>query len=186
MCGVGVGADSRMHYQILLFGASISPEAKTVSIQQFENVSTMVVPILATQLTEGLQDKFSRGTPLIQVREDGDLAFEGEITNYVSNPISVSGNEYATQNRLTVTVRVRFTNRIEPQYDFDRTFSAYEDYDAMKLMQEGGVHASARDSGEALRGYIQCRGIQLVVLWTVGCLRIWLWGVAKRSLITTR
>ncbi len=72
----------------------------------------------------------------MQVREDGDLAFEGEITNYVSNPISVSGNEYATQNRLTVTVRVRFTNRIEPQYDFDRTFSAYEDYDAMKLMQE--------------------------------------------------
>ncbi|MCX4358979.1 MAG: LptE family protein [Rikenellaceae bacterium] len=117
-------------------GASISPEAKTVSIQQFENVSTMVVPILATQLTEGLQDKFSRGTRLMQVREDGDLAFEGEITNYVSNPISVSGNEYATQNRLTVTVRVRFTNRIEPQYDFDRTFSAYEDYDAMKLMQE--------------------------------------------------
>ncbi len=117
-------------------GASISPEAKTVSIQQFENVATMVAPILATQLTEGLQDKFSRGTRLMQVREDGDLAFEGEITNYVSSPISVSGNEYATQNRLTVTVRVRFVNRIEPQYDFDRTFSAYEDYDAMKLMQE--------------------------------------------------
>ncbi len=117
-------------------GASIPPEAKTVSIQPFENVATMVTPTLASLLTEGLQDKFSRGTRLMQVREEGDLAFEGEIVNYVSSPISVSGDEYATQNRLTVTVRVRFANRIEPQYDFDRTFSAYEDYDAMKLMQE--------------------------------------------------
>lgn len=118
-------------------GASVDPQVKTVSVAQFENVASMVTPTLATLLTQGLQDQFSRGLgQLMMVREDGDLAFEGEITNYVSVPISVSGDEYATQNRLTVTVRVRFTNSVQPEYNFDRTFTVYEDYDAMKLMQE--------------------------------------------------
>lgn len=117
-------------------GASISPEAKTVSIQQFQNVATMVAPILSSQLTEALQDMFSRSTRLSNIREDGDLSFEGEITNYVSTPIAVTGDEYASMNRLTITVRVRFENKIEPQYNFDQSFSAYEDYSSNKLMQE--------------------------------------------------
>lgn len=117
-------------------GASISPAAKTVSIQQFENVSTMVVPLLSSLATEALQDRFTRQTSLSMVREDGDLSFEGEITNYTSVPIAVTGNEYASMNRLTITVKVKFENSIEPQYNFNKSFSAYEDYDSNKLMQE--------------------------------------------------
>lgn len=117
-------------------GASIAPAAQTVSIPQFENVSSMVVPQLATLMTEGLQDKFSRQTRLSLIREDGDLSFEGEITNYVSSPIAVTGDELASMNRLTITVKVKFENKIEPQYNFNKSFSAYEDYDSNKLMQE--------------------------------------------------
>lgn len=117
-------------------GASIAPAAQTVSIQQFENIATMVAPILATTMTQGLQDLFTRQTRLSLIREDGDLSFEGVITNYVSTPIAVTGDEYASKNRLTITVKVKFENKIEPQYNFDKTFSAYEDYDSNKLMQE--------------------------------------------------
>ncbi len=117
-----------------LSGASISPEAKTVSIPYFPNSATMVAPILSSTLTDALQDKFSRQTRLTIVREDGDLAFEGEITNYTSTPTAVTADEYASLNRLTITVRVRFTNKIEPEYNFERTFSQYQDYDSNLML----------------------------------------------------
>ncbi|MFI3268596.1 MAG: LptE family protein [Rikenellaceae bacterium] len=117
-------------------GASISPEAQTVSVTSFENVASLVTPTLASLMTEQLQDKFSRQTRLSLVRDDGDLSFEGEITNYVSSPIAVTSDEYAAMNRLTITVRVRFENKTEPQYNYSRTFSSYEDYDSSQLLQE--------------------------------------------------
>lgn len=117
-------------------GARIPPEAQTVSIPTIPNMASMVAPILSSSLTEALQDKFTRQTRLSLVREDGDLAFEGEITNYVSTPIAITGEEVAAMNRLTVTVRMKFTNRFEPQYNFDRSFSAFSDYSSNQLLQE--------------------------------------------------
>jgi hypothetical protein len=88
-------------------------------------------------LTEALKDRFARQTRLQQVPDGGDLAFEGEIVNYTSTTASVSSQEYAVLNRLTITVRVRFTNALEPQYNINnRTFSAFADYDSSKLLQE--------------------------------------------------
>ncbi len=117
-------------------GASIAPEVKTVSIQQFQNIATLVVPSLSSQLTEALQDKFIRQTRLELVREDGDFSFEGNITNYTSTPIAVTGDEYASMNRLTITVKVTFVNKIQPEYNFSKQFSAFEDYNSNLLMQE--------------------------------------------------
>ena len=118
-------------------GASIPAAAQTVSIAYFPNNAAMVAPILSSTLTEALKDRFSRQTRLQQVSDGGDLAFEGEIVNYTSTTASVSSQEYAVLNRLTITVRVRFTNAIEPQYNINnRTFSAFADYDSNKLLQE--------------------------------------------------
>lgn len=117
-------------------GASIPPNAKTVSIAYFPNNAPMVAPILSSTLTEALKDRFSRQTNLLEVNENGDLAFEGEITNYTSTTASVSSQEAAVLNRLTITVRVRFTNAIEPQYNFNKSFSAFADYDSNILLQE--------------------------------------------------
>jgi hypothetical protein len=120
-----------------LSGGSIPPEAKTFSVAYFPNNAPMVAPTLSNVLTEGLRDKFSRQTRLTQVEEGGDFAFEGEITNYTSNTSSVSSGDYALQNRLTVTIRVRFTNLVDEKASFNnRTFSAYADYDSTKLLTE--------------------------------------------------
>ena len=119
-----------------LSGASISPEVKTVSIARFPNNALMVAPILSSTLTNALQDKFSRQTKLNIIPEGGDLAFEGEITNYTTNTAAVSGDEYASLNRLTITVRVRFTNSVDPSQNYDKTFSAFSDYASGKLLQE--------------------------------------------------
>lgn len=117
-------------------GASISPNAKTVSIAYFPNNAPMVAPILSSTFTEALKDRFSRQTRLTEVSENGDLAFEGEITNYTSTTASVSSQEAAVLNRLTITVRVRFTNALEPQYNFNKSFTAFSDYDSNILLQE--------------------------------------------------
>ena len=117
-------------------GASIPPDAKTVSIAYFPNNAPMVAPTLSGVLTDALQDRFSRQTRLEQVSEGGDLAFEGEITNYTSTTASVSSSEYAVQNRLTITVRVRFTCEQDPALNYNRSFSAFADYDSARLLQE--------------------------------------------------
>jgi hypothetical protein len=117
-------------------GASIPPDAQTFSVAYFPNNATMVSPILSSTLTDALVDMFSRRTRLQQVEEGGDFAFEGEITNYTSTTSSVSSDDYALLNRLTITVKVRFTNAIDETMSFNKTFSAYEDYDSTQLLTE--------------------------------------------------
>ena len=117
-------------------GASIPPDAKTFSVAYFPNNATMVSPILSSTLTDALVDIFSRRTRLAQVDEGGDFAFEGEITNYTSTTSSVSSEEYALLNRLTITVKVRFTNALDEKASWTKTFSAFEDYDSSLLLTE--------------------------------------------------
>lgn len=119
-----------------LSGASIPPDAKTYSVAYFPNNATMVSPILSSTLTDALVDIFSRRTRLMQVEEGGDFAFEGEITNYTSTTASVSSDDYALLNRLTINVKVRFTNALDEKASFNKSFTAYEDYDSTKLLTE--------------------------------------------------
>ncbi|MBP3355723.1 MAG: LptE family protein [Rikenellaceae bacterium] len=133
---VSTSVFSACSVKISLSGASIPPGAKTVSIAYFPNNAPMVAPMLSTTLTEALQDKFQRQTRLELVNENGDLAFEGEITNYTSTPASISAQEVAQRNKLTITVKVRFTNAIEPEWNYNKTFSQFAEYDASMLLQE--------------------------------------------------
>ena len=127
-CGVAI--------KYSLSGASIPPDAKTFSVAYFPNNAPMVSPILSSTLTEALVDIFSRRTRLTQVDEGGDFAFEGEIVNYTSTTASVSSSEQAVLNRLTITVKVRFTNALDEKASWSRTFSAFEDYDTNILLTE--------------------------------------------------
>ena len=117
-------------------GASIPDAAKTFSVAYFPNNAPMVSPTLSTMLTEALKDKFSRQTKLQLVEENGDFAFEGEITGYSSTTASVSSDNYAQLNRLTITVRVQFTNLVEPKNSFVQTFSQFADYNSQQLLTD--------------------------------------------------
>ena len=128
-CGVSI--------KYSLSGASIPPDAKTFSVAYFPNNATMVSPILSSTLTEALVDMFTRRTRLMQVDEGGDFAFEGEIVNYTSTTASVSSDDYALLNRLTITVKVRFTNALDEKTVAGTGLSqAYEDYDSTRLLTE--------------------------------------------------
>lgn len=116
-------------------GTSIQPDVKTVTINYFEYKAPKVNPSLSNMMTEALQEKFTRLTKLEQVDIDGDLEIIGAITGYDVKATAISASEQATQNRLTVNVKVSFVNRKYPEDDFeDKGFSAYADFDATQSL----------------------------------------------------
>ena len=116
-------------------GTSIQPDVKSVTINYFEYTAPKVNPSLSNMMTEGLQDKFTRLTKLEQVDMDGDLEIVGTVTGYDVKATAISAQEQATQNRLTVNVKVSFINRKYPEDDFeDKGFSAYADFDASQSL----------------------------------------------------
>ena len=109
-------------------GASIPPGAKTISIAYFVNNAQYVEPSLSQSLTDALRDRFLSQTDLDFVKEGGDLQIEGLITEYSTRPVAIQGDETAALNRLSVTVKVKYTNTLDPDKDFDAPFTRYEDY----------------------------------------------------------
>lgn len=111
-------------------GANLSPLVKTYSVYYFPNRARLINPTLSQTFTEGLREKLQRQTSLNELKENGDIEFEGQITGYEARPMSIQKNDLAAKNRLTVTVKLKYTNNKAPEENFERTFSAYEDYDS--------------------------------------------------------
>lgn len=109
-------------------GASISPESKTFSVGYFQNLAPLVVPSLSNTFTEALKDRFLNQTKLDYIRSNGDLSFEGQIVGYSIDPVAITGNDRASQNRLTITVKVKFTNKQNPELNFDKEFKQFKDF----------------------------------------------------------
>ena len=115
-------------------GTSIQPDVKSITINYFDYTALRVNPSLSNDLTEALKDKFRRMTRLEQVDLDGDLEIVGAVSGYDVKATAVTANEVAAQNRLTVTVKITYTNRKYPEDDFEKSFSAYGDYDSTQSL----------------------------------------------------
>ncbi|MDM8002228.1 MAG: LptE family protein [Bacteroidota bacterium] len=109
-------------------GASIPVEAKTISVATFQNRASLVVPGLTQTLTDALIDMCRAQTNLDMATSGGDLSFEGEITDYKTQPLTVSGDEQASMNRFSISVRIRYVNSFNADLSFDQTFTRYQDY----------------------------------------------------------
>lgn len=109
-------------------GASISPDVKTISVQYFQNRASLVQPRLSQSLTDALIDKCRAETNLRFINDIGDVNFEGEISDYNTRPLTVGADARAATNRFSITVRVKFTNAIQPDFSYEQTFSRYADY----------------------------------------------------------
>ena len=118
-------------------GASIDyTKVKTIMISDFTNQASYVNPTLAPEFTEELKDIYIRQTRLEQVKSNGDLALEGEVTGYDFTPMAVKEDALASQTRLTITVRVRYMNNTNPDEDFEQSFSAYREFDSNLMVQQ--------------------------------------------------
>jgi hypothetical protein len=108
---------------------------KTISISDFPNQAPLVYPPLSQNFTEGLKDAYIRRTKLQLVSANGDLDLEGEIVGYAVAPMAIKEDAYSSMTRLTLTVRVRFANRVNPDKDFERSFSAYREFNSNAMME---------------------------------------------------
>lgn len=120
-------------------GASIAPNVKTFSVYYFPNRAKLVNPNLSQLLTqgpEGIENKLIKQTSLNQIKENGDLEFSGQITEYDVKPMNISTGDLAAQNRLTISIKVKFTNNKDHEQDWEKTFTEYEDFDSNRSLSD--------------------------------------------------
>lgn len=111
-----------------LSGASIPPEAQTISVAFFTNNTTLGSPSLAQRFTEKLRDVVSSQTRLGLVSQNGDLQFEGSIADYNISPVAIQSTDLAGLNRLTITVNVKYSNKFDAGKNFEQNFTRFADY----------------------------------------------------------
>ncbi len=118
-------------------GANIDySKTRTISIADFPNNAAMVNPALSNDLSEGIRDLFQRQTRLQVLRRGGDLEIEGEIVGYDIASMAISADSYASETKLTIRIQVRFTNNINPEESFEKTYSAYQTFDSSRLLSD--------------------------------------------------
>lgn len=118
-------------------GASIDySKTKSISIADFPNNAALVYPPLSNNLSEGIRDIYSRQTRLQILRRGGDLELEGEITNYQLTPMAIAADSYSAETKLTLTVKVRFTNNVAPEESFEKTYSAFQTFDSSRMLND--------------------------------------------------
>ena len=117
-------------------GASISKETKSITVEYFKNSALTKQPILSQVLTEKLKDYFTEQTNLIISNQNGDLYFNGDIIKYDVQPIAIQSNETAGQNRLTISVKIDFSNKQNEELNFNQTFSRYKDYESSQNLSD--------------------------------------------------
>ncbi len=111
-------------------GASIDPALKTASVQFIENRAQIIQPGLDQQITDELKDYIQSNTNLKLVNGIGDVDFAGEITGYTTQPAAIGSDRDSpsTETKFTITVRIQFTNIVDPELDFSSSFSRYRNY----------------------------------------------------------
>ncbi|MBO4463022.1 MAG: sigma 54-interacting transcriptional regulator [Prevotella sp.] len=130
-------------------GASIDyTKTKTIQIADFPIRSNYVWGPMASIFNNQLKDQYANHTKLTQVKRNGDLKVEGEITRYEQRNKSVSAEGSSAQVELSMTVNVRFTNNVNHKEDFEKSFTASQSYDSnlsLNAVQEELVTQMVKD-----------------------------------------
>ncbi|WP_158962385.1 LptE family protein [Myroides fluvii] len=105
-------------------------DADSFQVNYFQNNAPLVEPGIERTFTLALQDLIQNQTSLTLTNSDADLVYEGEIVDYRISPMTATADQRAAQNRLYIAINVRFTNKKNPEDDFEKRFSFYYDYDA--------------------------------------------------------
>lgn len=108
-------------------------DAKTFQVNFFQNNADLVEPGIDRTFTLALQDLIMNQTNLNLVSNGGDLKYEGEITDYRITPMTATADQQAAQNRLSIRVQVRFSNKKKETDDFEKSFEFYYDFPGRDL-----------------------------------------------------
>lgn len=118
------------------FTGTSTGDAKTLSIETFRSTAPLLPPEYTQTFTEGLKELFLRQTNLDLLVADGDMQISGSITRYVSRPSATTGTEETSQNRLTVTVQIKYINMLDPTQNYNKSFTRFEDYSSSENLSD--------------------------------------------------
>lgn len=130
-------------------------DAKTFQVNFFQNNADLIEPGIDRDFTLALQDLIQNQTNLNLVSNGGDLVYEGEIVDYRTTPMTatavISGGDVgAAQNRLTIRINVRFTNKNKESDDFEKTFEFYKDYAGTEQLVGSSLNAAVKEIYERI------------------------------------
>ncbi len=125
-------------------GASIPEGTKTFQVNFFQNNSILIEPGIDNEFTNALRDKIRDLTTLDLVTSNGDLVYEGEITEYRIEPTNATSDNRAAQNRLNIRVNVRFYSKTDPDLDFEKPFTFFYDFEGSASLSNA-VKATAHE-----------------------------------------
>ncbi|MFB9110401.1 LptE family protein [Flavobacterium gyeonganense] len=125
-------------------------DGKTFQVNFFQNNADLIEPGIDRQFTLALQDLIMNQTNLNLVTVNGDLLYEGEIIDYRITPMTATADQQASQNRLTIRVNVRFSNRKKETDDFEKTFEFYHDYPAQSQLVGTVLNEALKDIFERI------------------------------------
>ncbi|MFM9422451.1 MAG: hypothetical protein RIR06_912 [Bacteroidota bacterium] len=108
--------------------------AKTFSVQYIKPQTALASPAYAQRLTESFKDVMLSQSPLSITETKGDLQYEGTITQYAITPVAVQSNETASLNRLSITIKISYTNTLEPDLNFEKSFTKFADFPASQSL----------------------------------------------------
>lgn len=121
-----------------------SIKAETFQVNRIENNALLVEPGLERDFQIALQDLILDQTNYSLVTSNADLVYEGEISDYRISPTTATSQNTAAQNRLTISVKIRFYNRNNEEDDLEQTFSFFYDYPGSSQLV-GGQKATAHE-----------------------------------------
>ena len=111
-------------------GGTVNPDLETLAVEIFSNEAQIIVPYLSQEVTQQIQDRFLSQSRLTLTTGAADIVLSGSITRYTVLPVAISGTDQAAQNRLTIALKVKFENNVEPGDSWDQTFTGFVDFDA--------------------------------------------------------
>lgn len=120
-------------------------DAKTFQVNFFQNNADLIEPGIDRDFTLALQDLIQNQTNLNLVSSGGDLTYEGEIVDYRTTPMTATADQQAAQNRLTIRINVRFTNKKKETDDFEKTFEFYKDYPGTTQLVGSSLNAAIKE-----------------------------------------
>ena len=129
-------------------GASIPQNAETVQVNLFTNDAANLIgstfePGLDRDFTNAMQEVLLNQTNLELTGVNGDLIYEGEINEYRVTPTTATAQQTAAQNRLTISIKVRYINTNNEEDNFEKRFSYF--YDFADTTQLQSVKANAHE-----------------------------------------
>ena len=119
-------------------------DAKTFQVNFFPNNAELVQPGIDRTFTLTLQDLIQNQTNLNLVKNGADLTYQGEIVDYRITPMMATADIQAAQNRLTIRVKVQFTNKNKEADDFEKTFEFFYDYPAAKQLSGSDLEGAIK------------------------------------------